>query len=154
MMEQKTTTELEKILGNTHPDQIEQFLQDNADKMIRDGKIFSIYIHEKLREKGVTQQEVFLRADIPERYGYKLLSEYKKTKQRDYIIRICYAAGMNLEQTQKALTLYGMAPLYPRIPRDAVLMIAFNQHSGDLLSVNQLLVSHGMEPLRACGSLD
>ena len=154
MIEQKTTKELEKILGNTHPDQIEQFLQENADKMIQNDKIFSIYIHEQLRKKGITQQEVFLRADIPERYGYKLLSEYKKTKQRDYIIRICYAAGMDLEETQKALTLYGMAPLYPRIPRDAVLMIAINQHSGDILCVNQLLVSHGMEPLRTCGSLD
>ena len=154
MIEQKTTKELEKILGKTHPDQIEQFLQENADKMLQDDKIFAVYIHQILRRKGITQQEVFLRADIPERYGYKLLSEDKKTKQRDYIIRICYAARMDLEETQKALTLYGMAPLYPRIPRDAVLMIAFNQRSGDILCVNQLLDSHGMEPLRSCGSLD
>ena len=49
---------------------------------------------------------VFLKADIPERYGYKLLSGEKHTKQRDVILRICYAAEFTLKETQRALRKY------------------------------------------------
>ena len=56
-----------------------------------------------LKEKRITQQMVFLKADIPEKYGYKLLSGEKHTRQRDIILRICYAAELTLEQTQRAL---------------------------------------------------
>ena len=36
-----------------------------------------------------------MKADIPERYGYKLLSGEKHTRQRDVILRICCAAGLS-----------------------------------------------------------
>lgn len=153
-MTRKPTNELEHILKRTKPDNIEQFLKDHADSFIAPNKPFSEYIHQILKKNGLTQQEVFIRADIPERYGYKLLSEEKRTKQRDYILRICYAANMTLEETQTALTLYGMAQLYARIPRDAVLMIAFNQRKGDIISVNALLAEHEMEPLRISGNME
>lgn len=97
---------------------------------------------------------MFIQADFPERFGYKLLSEEKRTKQRDYILRICYAAKLTLEETQRALTLYGMAPLYPRIPRDAVLMIAFNKRCGSILEVNAMLASHKLPTLKTSGSLE
>lgn len=95
-----------------------------------------------------------MQADIPERFGYKIIAEEKHTKQRDFIIRLCYAVGMDLEETQKALTLYGMAPLYARIPRDAVLMIAFNQHKGNILDVNALLSAHKLPTLKTSGNID
>lgn len=153
-MTKKPTKELEHILKKTKPDHIEQFLQEHADSFLTPNRPFSEYVHQILRQNGMTQQEVFVRADIPERYGYKLLSEEKRTKQRDYILRICCAANMTLEETQTALTLYGMAQLYARIPRDAVLMIAFNQRKGDVMAVNALLAEHEMEPLRSSGSME
>ena len=97
---------------------------------------------------------VFLMADITERYGYKLLSGEKKTRQRDIILRICYAAELSLEETQEALRKYPMPELYARIPRDALLMIAFNERSGSVLDVNTLLKKHGMESLRPSGVQD
>ena len=103
------------------------------------------------KEKGITQQTVFLKADIPERYGYKLLSGEKHTKQRDIILRICYAAGFTLQETQRALRKYGMPELYAKVPRDALLMIAFNERPGNILEVNELLQKHGMQLLRTSG---
>lgn len=153
-MTKKSTDELTQVLGSTSTGNIAQFLAANEENMLKDARPFSAYMHEMLRKYQKTQQEVFLQADLPERFGYKLLSEEKHTKQRDYILRICYAIGMDLEQTQKALILYGMAPLYARIPRDAVLMIAFNQHKGTVLDVNTLLSSHKLPPLRTSGTLD
>ena len=153
-MAKKSTGELEHILGQTSVSSVDAYLAENAESLLADNRPFSAYMHDMIRKYGKTQQEVFLQADFPERFGYKILSEEKHTKQRDYILRLCYAAGMNLEETQKALILYGMAPLYARIPRDAVLMIAFNQHKGSILDVNALLAAHKLPALKTSGTLE
>lgn len=153
-MKKKSTDELEHILGQTSTANIRDYLETNAESLLEEERPFSAYMHEMIRKYGKTQQEVFLMADMPERFGYKLLSEEKHTKQRDYIIRICYAVGMSLEETQKALKLYGMAPLYARIAKDAVLMIAFNQHKGTILDVNAMLAAHNLPTLKTSGSLE
>ena len=153
-MARKSTDELNKILCKASVGDIEAYLDQQAENLMTAAKPFSAYMHEMLRKYGKTQQEVFLQADFPERFGYKILSEEKHTKQRDYIIRLCYAAGMNLDETQRALTIYGMAPLYARIPRDAVLMIAFNQHKGTILDVNAMLAAHKLPTLKTSGTLE
>lgn len=112
-MTKKSTDELNQILGSTSASGAESYLKENADSLLTGDRTFSAYMHEMLEKYGKTQQEVFLQADLPERFGYKLISEEKHTKQRDYILRICYACGMDLPETQRALTLYGMAQLYP-----------------------------------------
>lgn len=153
-MTKKSTNELNQILMSTSGANAETFLNDNADSLLSDDRPFSSYMHEMLKKYKKTQQQVFLQADLPERFGYKLISEEKHTRQRDYILRICYACGMDLMETQRALTLYGMAQLYPRIPRDAVLIIAFNQHKGTVLDVNALLSEHKLPTLKTSGTLE
>lgn len=150
----KNTKELENILKSTHAKQVEEFLQEHSDSMITDEFPFAAYIREVIRDKGFKQQEVFLNADIPERYGYKLISGEKRTKQRDIIFRLCYGAGLTLEETQRALRLYQMPEFYPKLPRDAILMIALNEHTGSIYDVDALLKDHGMEPLTACGAVE
>ncbi len=150
-MSKKSTKELENALGSTHVSDFEKFYHENRDDMNMEMDSFSVYIKDLLREKGLTQQKVFLLADIPERYGYKLLSGEKHTKQRDVILRICYAAECTLEETQKALRKYEMPQLYAKIPRDALLMIIFNERPGSIIDANTLLKKNGMEPLRTSG---
>ena len=153
-MEKKSTEDLENTLKSTHIRDFDRFRETNRESLAEGEELFSGYIKEKIRKKGLTQQMVFLMADIPERYGYKLLSGEKKTRQRDIILRICYAAELSLEETQEALRKYPMPELYARIPRDALLMIAFNERSGSVLDVNMLLKKHGMESLRPSGVQD
>jgi hypothetical protein len=148
-MSEKDTQELEKILSDTHHGHFDAFRKENAESI--DSTDFSEYMKEYLKSANLSQQDVFLKADIPERYGYKLLSGEKHTRQRDVILRICYAAGMTLEETQRALKKYQMPTLYAKIPRDALLMILFNEHSGDIIEVNAVLKNNGMEPLRTSG---
>ena len=138
-MSKKSTKELENALGSTHVSDFEKFYHENRDDMNMEKDSFSVYIKDLLRAKGLTQQKVFLLADIPERYGYKLLSGEKHTKQRDVILRICYAAECTLEETQKALRKYEMPQLYAKIPRDALLMIIFNERPGSIIDANTLL---------------
>ncbi len=151
-MNDKSTEKLEDILKNAYTFEAGKYLKENEESLLREDRPFCAYIKELIREKNLRQQDIFIQADIPERYGYKALSGEKRTRQRDVILRICYAAELTLEETQHALMLYGMSPLYARIPRDAVLMIAFNRHAGNILDVNAMLKEQGMELLRTSGA--
>lgn len=81
-----------------------------------------------------------------------MLSGEKRTKQRDIILRICYAAELTLSETQKALEKYGMPKLYAKDNRDALLMIAFNERPGNIIGVNEFLKEKGFETLRTSGT--
>ena len=153
-MKEKETNSLSEVLGKTHLSDFDKFVRENKDSLDTDGTSFFVYMKKTFAEKKITQQAVFLKADIPERYGYKLLSGEKRTRQRDVILRICYAAGMNLEETQKALRKYEMPELYLKIPRDALLMIIFNERPGSIIEVNEQLKSKGMDPLKTSGVQD
>jgi len=151
-MEKKNTDELDKILGSTHPEDINEYLRENADSMREADRPFAGYMRKLIKEKGLKQQDVFISADIPERYGYKLISEEKRTKQRDVILRLCYAAQFSPEETQRALKMYEMPTLYSKIPRDALLMTLFRERPGNIYEINEILEKHHMEPLRSSGT--
>ena len=110
-MQEKETKELEKVLGKTHLSDYDSFVEDNRDSMLSASNSFSTYVKGLMSQKGISQQTVFLNADVPERYGYKLLSGEKHTKQRDVILRLCYAAEFTLSETQRALKKYGLSEL-------------------------------------------
>jgi len=153
-MDQKKTTDLEKILENVKTDQFEDFQKTYRREMIESGDSFVTYFREALQEKHLTQQTVFIRADVPERYGYKLLSGEKRTRQRDVILRLLYAADFTLDETQKFLRMYELPELYAKIPRDALLMIIFREHTRNILEINELLKGKGFDPLRTSGVQD
>lgn len=150
MQTKKTTEDLNQVLKNTHTKNASKFLTDEEENLLSE-KAFASYMRTLIKNKNLQQQEVFLVADIPERYGYKLLSEEKRTRQRDVILRLCYAARFSLEETQKALRIYGMPQLYARNKRDALLIIAFNERPGSIIEVNAFLKENKSDPLRTTG---
>ncbi len=149
MNKDKTTGTLNAVLKEAKPEDIQKYLAENEAYLAEDDRPFASYFREILRIKKLRQQEVFLRADISERYGYKLISEEKHTVRRDVILRLCLGAHLNIRETNRALQLYGMTPLYPRVARDAVLIIAVNTERFEIEDVDELLKEHGMEPLYA-----
>ncbi|MBR1910501.1 MAG: hypothetical protein IJ821_07945 [Lachnospiraceae bacterium] len=150
-MIEKETEELKKILGNTHPEDFGDFYEENKDNMSEAATAFHSYLKDILKKNGLTQQDAFLNADVPERYGYKLLTGEKHTKQRDVILRICFGAGMTLDETQKALRKYRMPELYAKVPRDALLMTLFNEHPYNIIEMNRFLTKNKMAPLKTTG---
>lgn len=148
---EKTTNALDAVLRKTRPEQLGQYIDDNRGELISDVKPFARYMRACIREKGMRQQEVFIRADLSESYGYKIISEEKHTNQRDTILRLCIGARLSLEQTQRALKIYGMSPLYARMPRDAVIMVSLGG-SADIAEINELLLKHQMNVLKGTES--
>lgn len=138
-------------LENTYLSDVQDYLKEHAGSILSEDRPFSKYMKAIIRKNELKQKDVFLWADIPERYGYKLISEEKRTRQRDVILRLCYAAKFTLEETQHALQIYEMPQLYEKIPRDAVLMLCFRDRPGNVNDVNAVLKKHGMEMLRTSG---
>ena len=153
-MHQQDTGELELKLENIHPDQIAAFIRENADDLLGNKRDFMDYMNRKIKERNLLKKDVIMRADINQGYGHKLLTQEKVTKQRDVILRICYAAEFTLEETQYALRLYRMETLYVRDARDALIMTCFNDRPGNIINVNELLLRNNMQPLRSSGTLE
>lgn len=91
------------------PAELPQFLADHDTDFT--SRPFTDYMRMKFREKGITQKDVFIAADLDDKTGYKLISGEKHTLQRDTILRICLAARFSPDETQEALILYGFAPV-------------------------------------------
>ena len=154
MDREKTTDKLMNVLRATGPERADRFFEQCAGDLASGNRPFAAYFSALLKKKGLKRQTVFLNADVPEGYGYKILSEEKRTRRRDTILRLCFGAKLTLDETQRALKYYGMSELYARVPRDAVLIIAFNSGIFDVFEVDALLLRHQMPPLRPCHGED
>ena len=144
---EQTSERLDEELRSVRPEELPGFLDRHGEELIRSPHPFADYMRLKLKEKGVLRQNLFLAADLSENYGYKLLEEEKHTRQRDAILRLCLAAAYQPKELREALTLYGMAPLHARLPRDAVLLVAAHNGVYELREINGLLERCGQEPL-------
>ena len=134
-------------LQNIGFEELPEFLKEHAASLSGEELSFSAYMRRKIREKGMQQQWVFRNADISDNYGYKLIAGEKHTRNRDIILRICICACFTLEETQEALTLYGLAPLSESKPRDIVFLVAIRSRIKDIYQVNDILLQCDLEPL-------
>ena len=114
---------------------------------------FVNYIDELIADKGLKRQDIIIRANLSQKYGYKLLSGETHTTDRDKILRICISMEMTLKETQRALKLYGMNELYPKIKRDVLLIVAIGQKNYDIDAINNILIEEGEAPLYNTDSL-
>ena len=101
-MEPETTGRLNAILKNCDETGIADFLSEHRDALIGE-KAFAEYIRGCLKKHDIRQQEAFLAADIPERYGYRLITGEKHTRQRDTILRLCLGGKFTLREVTRAL---------------------------------------------------
>ena len=146
-----STNGLQKILLKTKPDDIPAYYEAHKNDLIRGDRPFMDYMNARIKEKGLSKQQVFLAADLPEKYGYKLLDEEKHTQKRDIYLRLFYGARLTLQEAQRALRLAGQEQLYARIRRDCALIIGFN-NSLSVDKVNEILQQYELETLSPCGS--
>lgn len=148
-MQEKATDELDKILANVRPEQINTYYKNNRQYMEEGKKAFYYYMKDVLESKNILLKDVYSFAGVTESYGSKILTMEKHTKNRDLIIRFCIAGHFLLGETNRALKLYGMSPLYAKDKRDACLIVAINNRKYDLFEIDNLLEEHGLPQLSA-----
>ncbi len=146
-MQKKPTDELNALLENMKPNQLDAYFKDNEKYMADEKKAFYYYMKAVLDEKNVKLKDVYSFAGVTESYGSKILTMEKHTKDRDLIIRFCIAGHFNWDETSRALKLYGLNELYAKDPRDAVLIVAINNRIFNLYDIDEMLLEHGLERL-------
>lgn len=118
---------------------------------------FSHYIrqYEKCHKPKITRSMLADRLGVPYNIFVKRVNRSRSTTSRDYIIAICSQLGMDEDETNKALTIYGFSPLYSGNPDDDF----FNLREYKLIEllnkskiynideINNILIKCGLEPL-------
>ncbi len=146
-MQKKPTDELNGILENTKPEQLDSYLKDNSRYMAGGKKAFYYYMKDVLDEKNIKLKDVYSFAGVTESYGSKIVTMEKHTKDRDLIIRLCLAGHFNWDETNRALKLYGLSELYAKEPRDACIIVAINNRIFEMYEIDEMLVKQGLKKL-------
>lgn len=146
-MQEKPTNELDELLGNMKPSGLSKYYKENSGNLLNDEKAFYHYFKEITKEKNIFLKDVYSFAGVSESYGSKIITMEKHTKNRDLIIRLCIAAHFSIEESNKALKIYGMSPLYAKDKRDACMIVAINNRIFDLAEIDEILETHGFDVL-------
>ena len=146
-MQSKPTDELNNLLENMKPDELDDYLVENQEYLAGDEKPFYDYMKRTIRNKGIKLKDVYQFAGFSESFGSKLLTQEKHTKDRDMIIRLCLAGHLTWDETNRALKLYGFSELYAKDPRDACLIVQINNRIYDIYRINDELAKRNLELL-------
>ena len=146
-MEQKPTNELNDLLENMQPSQLDRYLKENKEYLTDADKAFYYYFKDVLYEKRRKLKDVYTFAGVSESYGSKIITMEKHTTDRDLIIRLCLAGRFSVLETDRALKLYGMNELYAKDPRDACIIVAVKNRIFDPYTIDAILMDHGFPKL-------
>ncbi len=146
-MQKKSTDELNDLLENMKPDQLDTYFKDNSKYMADEKKAFYYYMKDVLDEKNIKLKDVYSFAGVTESYGSKIVTMEKHTKDRDLIIRLCLAGHFNWDETNRALKLYGLSELYAKDSRDACIIVAINNRIFDMYEIDEMLTKQGLKKL-------
>ncbi|MBR4759278.1 MAG: hypothetical protein IK078_03920 [Lachnospiraceae bacterium] len=138
-MQKKPTDELNAILENTRPGQMDRYLKENRDYLALGEKAFYYHMKDTVEEKNIRLKDIYITAGVKESYGSKILRMERHTKNRDLILRFCIAGHFSLNETNRALKLYKMNELYAKDPRDACIIVAINNRIFDLGTIDDML---------------
>lgn len=146
-MQKIPTDELNNLLENMKPDELDSYLSENKKYLAEGPKAFYYYMKDVLDEKNIKLKDVYLLAGVSESYGSKILTQEKHTTDRDLIIRFCIAGHFTWDETSRALKLYGMAELYAKDPRDACIIVAIKNRIYNMFDIDELLIDKGFPKL-------
>ncbi len=96
-------------------------------------------------KRDVKPADVMRRSGLKKAYFYSLLDGSRENPSRDVLIQLGFGFEMSLDEVQEFLKHRGAAQLYPRIPRDGVIIYCF-QRKMSLMDCDALLMENG-EPL-------
>ena len=140
MIEKKT----DDLMVDLSSDQnLDRYLKENSEELITLG--IGEYLNQLIKSRGLKKTQVLKDAEMNEIYGYQIFAGSRKPS-RDKLICLCVGMGLTLEELDQALKYAGELPLYPRSPRDSVLIAGVLR--GDcVMKLNQALYDYGFDTL-------
>lgn len=143
-MNEKPTYELDKILSSVEPEYFNKYRnEENTDSQTTISKFFNCYIG----SHKLALSDVIKHSDIPSNYAYGILNGNRANPSRDRVIALCISCHMNLTDTNRALKIAGLSPLYSKVSRDAAIIIMINKCEYDIGIINEFLYGHNLNIL-------
>ncbi len=137
----KTTDELIHEIKTS--EDILDYLEKNSGEMQLDS--LPEYLKGWLKEKGLTKADVVRRSNLNRAYVYQIFLG-RKYPSRDKVIALAFGLGLDSDEVQTLLKQAGYRELYPRDPRDALLLHALSRGE-TILQANEALYDHNIEVL-------
>ena len=139
---EKTTEELMEILKSKKS--IGAYFEEEVNEL--EFSSLAEYLELLLREKHLKKSDVIRRSNLDKNYAYQIFNGNKTNPSRNKMLML--ALGMNLQiiETRKLLKIAGACDLYPRSPRDSVILYCLNKGS-TLMEVNELLSDYNLDIL-------
>ena len=137
----KTTDELINEISSSG--NILDYFAENREEMQMDS--LPEYLEAWLKKKGCSKADVVRKSNLNKAYVYQIFLG-KKYPSRDKVIAIAFGLGLDDKEPQMLLQQAGYRELYPRDPRDALLLYAIGHHQS-IIDANELLYDHNVEVL-------
>lgn len=137
----KTTDELQNEIAKSTS--ILDYFAENREEMQLDS--LPEYLEGWLKAKGLTKADVVRRSNLNKAYVYQIFLG-RKYPSRDKVIALAFGLGLDAQEVQALLKQAGYRELYPRDPRDALLLFAVGQNMS-IIDANELLYDHNIEVL-------
>ncbi len=119
------------------------YLEKNSAEMQVDS--LPEYLKDWLRRKGLSKADVVRRSNLNRAYVYQIFLG-RKYPSRDKVIALAFGLGLDSDETQTLLKQAGYRELYPRDPRDALLLYSLSRGE-TILQANEALYDHNIEVL-------
>lgn len=119
------------------------FLRQNQENMLEPD--LSKYLMALLKQKGLKRAQVVENSGVDKAFVYQIFNGTKRPS-RDKLIAITFGMHLNEEETQRVLKIAGHSELYPRVPRDALILFSI-QRGKDIWETDDALDKNGFPTL-------
>ncbi len=137
----KSTDELLNEIKNSR--NILDYFAENREELQLDS--LPEYLGGWLKMKNLSKADVVRGSNLNKAYVYQIFLG-KKYPSRDKVIALAFGLSLTAEETQVLLKQAGYRELYPRDPRDTLLLYAIGQKMS-VIETNELLYDHNIEVL-------
>ncbi len=107
---------------------------------------YTTYFSDYLQKKNIKLSEVakYCVGYVSKSYIYEIINGKKFNPNRDILLLICLACKMNSDEIKNTLSIYKQPQLYPKDPRDAVILASVYNSQYDLSVINDTLYKYNL----------
>lgn len=140
-MDKKNTDGLQQELMDSTD--LSQFLSRNQEQFV--DKSVAELLNHLFEKKNISKAALAKQAGMSEIYLHQIFAG-RRTPSRNRLLCLCYGLGATIEETQELLRLCGIAELYPKRKRDAIIYYGL-LHRLDLFTINDRLFDENEDTL-------
>ena len=140
-MDKKNTDGLQQELMDSTD--LSQFLSRNQEQFV--DKSVAELLNHLFEKKNISKAALAKQAGMSEIYLHQIFAG-RRTPSRNRLLCLCYGLEASIEETQELLRLCGMAELYPKLKRDAIIYYGL-LHKLDLFVINDKLFDENEDTL-------